>query len=81
MQGDSEVHLHWKGAAEIVLSCCTSWLDSSGSSQRMTPDKVKRTSLLQLYYLIYYLYVKSYYLYFHQLMNGQNLDGRVQEDD
>ncbi|XP_078170730.1 calcium-transporting ATPase 5, plasma membrane-type-like [Carex rostrata] len=37
----SEVHLHWKGAAEIVLSCCTSWLDSSGSAQPMTPEKME----------------------------------------
>jgi Ca2+-transporting ATPase len=37
----SEVHLHWKGAAEIVLSCCTSLLDSSGSAQPMTPEKME----------------------------------------
>jgi len=51
MQEGSEVHLHWKGAAEIVLSCCTSWLDSSGSAQPMTPEKVKQTSLLLLYFV------------------------------
>ncbi|KAJ3693453.1 hypothetical protein LUZ60_008933 [Juncus effusus] len=38
---DSEVHLHWKGAAEIVLSCCTSYLDSEGSIQPMDPQKME----------------------------------------
>nr|GMC63316.1 calcium-transporting ATPase 10, plasma membrane-type [Ipomoea batatas] len=26
---DSEVHIHWKGAAEIVLSCCTHYIDAN----------------------------------------------------
>ncbi|CAH9110339.1 unnamed protein product [Cuscuta europaea] len=26
---DSEVHIHWKGAAEIVLSCCNSYIDEN----------------------------------------------------
>ncbi|KAG1364143.1 Calcium-transporting ATPase 5, plasma membrane-type [Cocos nucifera] len=38
--GDSEVHVHWKGAAEIVLAQCTSWLDANGLVQPMTPDKL-----------------------------------------
>ncbi|XP_008789606.2 calcium-transporting ATPase 5, plasma membrane-type-like [Phoenix dactylifera] len=38
--GDSEVHVHWKGAAEIVLAACTSWLDADGLVQPMTSDKV-----------------------------------------
>ncbi|KAJ4792077.1 Calcium-transporting ATPase [Rhynchospora pubera] len=37
----SEVHLHWKGAAEIVLSCCTNWFDSGGSTKPMTPEKME----------------------------------------
>jgi Ca2+-transporting ATPase len=40
-QGDSDVHVHWKGAAEIVLALCTSWLDVDGSTHVMTPDKVE----------------------------------------
>lgn len=40
-QGESEVHIHWKGAAEIVLSSCTSWLDPDGSVKPMDQDKVK----------------------------------------
>ena len=39
-QRDSDVHVHWKGAAEIVLALCTSWLDVDGSTHEMTPDKV-----------------------------------------
>ncbi|KAJ6828950.1 calcium-transporting ATPase 8, plasma membrane-type-like [Iris pallida] len=33
---NSEVHVHWKGAAEIVLASCTNWLDADGSVQSMT---------------------------------------------
>lgn len=40
LQGGSEVHVHWKGAAEIVLAACTSWLDADGQKQLMTSDKV-----------------------------------------
>ncbi|XP_077222267.1 calcium-transporting ATPase 5, plasma membrane-type-like isoform X2 [Tasmannia lanceolata] len=38
--GESEVHIHWKGAAEIVLTSCTSWLDLDGSVQPMDSVKV-----------------------------------------
>ncbi|KAG1326882.1 putative Calcium-transporting ATPase 5, plasma membrane-type [Cocos nucifera] len=38
--GGSEVHVHWKGAAEIVLATCSHWLDADGSAQPMTSDKV-----------------------------------------
>jgi Ca2+-transporting ATPase len=34
------IRLHWKGAAEIVLALCTSWIDVDGSNHEMTPDKV-----------------------------------------
>ncbi|XP_060172095.1 calcium-transporting ATPase 8, plasma membrane-type-like isoform X3 [Lycium barbarum] len=37
---DSEVHLHWKGAAEIVLSCCTSFIDENGSGVPLGDDKM-----------------------------------------
>ncbi|KAH0449141.1 hypothetical protein IEQ34_022941 [Dendrobium chrysotoxum] len=36
----SEVHLHWKGAAEIVLASCTNWMDSEGQLLGMTEDKM-----------------------------------------
>ncbi|KAM3228184.1 hypothetical protein ACQJBY_059717 [Aegilops geniculata] len=36
---DSDVHVHWKGAAEIVLALCKIWLDVDGSTHEMTPDK------------------------------------------
>lgn len=29
MQADSDVHIHWKGAAEIVLACCTGYIDAN----------------------------------------------------
>ncbi|KAJ6853980.1 calcium-transporting ATPase 8, plasma membrane-type-like [Iris pallida] len=37
---DSMVHIHWKGAAELVLASCTSWLDNNGLVEPMTPDKM-----------------------------------------
>ena len=39
-QSDSEVHIHWKGAAEIVLSSCSGYLDSNGCLQSINEDKV-----------------------------------------
>ena len=32
--------MHWKGAAEIVLSSCKSWLSVDGSVQPMSAEKV-----------------------------------------
>ncbi|XP_038978235.1 LOW QUALITY PROTEIN: calcium-transporting ATPase 5, plasma membrane-type-like [Phoenix dactylifera] len=37
--GGSEVRVHWKGAAEIVLATCSHWLDADGLVQPMTSDK------------------------------------------
>jgi Ca2+-transporting ATPase len=39
VQSDEGVHVHWKGAAEIVLSSCKSWLSVDGSVQPMTAEK------------------------------------------
>lgn len=36
---DSKVHIHWKGAAEIVLASCTGFLDSKGCVQSIHADK------------------------------------------
>ncbi|KAJ4748347.1 Calcium-transporting ATPase [Rhynchospora pubera] len=33
--GDSDVRVHWKGAAEIILDLCTSWIDSSGAKHEI----------------------------------------------
>ncbi|KAK7372156.1 hypothetical protein VNO80_05526 [Phaseolus coccineus] len=38
-QGDSEVHIHWKGAAEIVLGACTQYLDSDGQLQSIKEEQ------------------------------------------
>ncbi|XP_074572932.1 calcium-transporting ATPase 5, plasma membrane-type-like [Curcuma longa] len=40
VQSGDDVHVHWKGAAEIVLAACTSWLDEAGSKKSLDPDKV-----------------------------------------
>ncbi|XP_045807063.1 calcium-transporting ATPase 9, plasma membrane-type-like isoform X2 [Trifolium pratense] len=36
---DSGVHIHWKGAAEIVLGTCTQYLDSDGHRQSIEEEK------------------------------------------
>ncbi|KAL0354392.1 UNVERIFIED_CONTAM: Calcium-transporting ATPase 9, plasma membrane-type [Sesamum radiatum] len=36
----SKVHIHWKGAAEIILSSCSHYIDVNGSLQSMDKDKV-----------------------------------------
>ncbi|KAG7582787.1 Cation-transporting P-type ATPase N-terminal [Arabidopsis suecica] len=39
LRGDSEVFIHWKGAAEIVLACCTQYMDSNGTLQSIDSQK------------------------------------------
>jgi Ca2+-transporting ATPase len=52
-QRDSDVHVHWKGAAEIVLALCTNWLDVDGSIHEMTPDKANHLEhFLRFNYLV-----------------------------
>ncbi|CAL9769376.1 unnamed protein product [Musa acuminata subsp. burmannicoides] len=40
IKADSKIHVHWKGAAELILAACTSWFDADGSIRPMTSDKV-----------------------------------------
>ena len=40
LQSDSQVHIHWKGAAEIVLDSCTKYVDASGKTVPLDQDKV-----------------------------------------
>ena len=40
LQPDSQVHIHWKGAAEIVLASCTSYIDATDQFVKMDEDKV-----------------------------------------
>ncbi|XP_031480261.1 calcium-transporting ATPase 5, plasma membrane-type-like isoform X2 [Nymphaea colorata] len=37
---ESDVHIHWKGAAELVLASCSHWFNQNGSFQEITPDKM-----------------------------------------
>ncbi|GMH03130.1 hypothetical protein Nepgr_004969 [Nepenthes gracilis] len=43
---DSEVHVHWKGAAEIVLASCTQYIDENDHVMRL--DEHKLTFLKRL---------------------------------
>ncbi|KAK4361713.1 hypothetical protein RND71_016954 [Anisodus tanguticus] len=38
-QSGSRVHMHWKGAAEIILASCTGYLDSNGCLQSIERKK------------------------------------------
>jgi Ca2+-transporting ATPase len=40
LQTDSDVHIHWKGAAEIVLACCTGYIDANDQLVEMSEEKV-----------------------------------------
>ncbi|XP_061361514.1 calcium-transporting ATPase 8, plasma membrane-type-like [Gastrolobium bilobum] len=37
---DSEIHLHWKGAAEIVLACCTGYMDANDQLVKMNEEEM-----------------------------------------
>ncbi|KAL1541478.1 Calcium-transporting ATPase 10, plasma membrane-type [Salvia divinorum] len=37
---DSEVHVHWKGAAEIVLACCTNYIDTDDHVVPLDEDEL-----------------------------------------
>ncbi|XP_020974447.1 calcium-transporting ATPase 8, plasma membrane-type isoform X4 [Arachis ipaensis] len=39
LEADSEVHIHWKGAAEIVLACCTRYIDANDQLVDMDEEK------------------------------------------
>lgn len=39
-QSNSEVHVHWKGAAEIVLACCTSYMDKEDNVVPLDENEV-----------------------------------------
>ncbi|KAG5006182.1 hypothetical protein JHK85_024724 [Glycine max] len=41
IQADSNIHIHWKGAAEIVLACCTGYVDVNDQLVGMDEEKVK----------------------------------------
>ncbi|CAA2991455.1 calcium-transporting ATPase 9, plasma membrane-type [Olea europaea subsp. europaea] len=38
VQTDSQVHLHWKGAAEVILASCSQYMDANGSLQSIDED-------------------------------------------
>ncbi|XP_057433537.1 calcium-transporting ATPase 8, plasma membrane-type-like [Lotus japonicus] len=40
IQADSDVHIHWKGAAEIVLACCTGYIDANDHLVGMDEEKM-----------------------------------------
>ncbi|XP_022929647.1 calcium-transporting ATPase 10, plasma membrane-type-like [Cucurbita moschata] len=41
VQRDNQVHIHWKGAAEIVLASCTRFIDEHDHSVQLDEDKMK----------------------------------------
>ncbi|XLR04287.1 hypothetical protein S83_070485, partial [Arachis hypogaea] len=39
LEADSEVHIHWKGATEIVLACCPRYIDANDQLIDMDEEK------------------------------------------
>ncbi|KAG4946478.1 hypothetical protein JHK87_042485 [Glycine soja] len=40
IQADCNIHIHWKGAAEIVLACCTGYVDVNDQLVGMDEEKM-----------------------------------------
>ena len=40
LQPDSQIHVHWKGATEIVLASCTSYIDATDQLIALDEDQV-----------------------------------------
>ena len=40
MQPDSQVHVHWKGAAEVLLAACAKYVDANDQVVTLDDDKV-----------------------------------------
>ena len=40
LQPDSQVRVHWKGAAEIVLANCSHYIDANDNTKKMDEEKV-----------------------------------------
>ncbi|KAL6343634.1 hypothetical protein AAG906_024999 [Vitis piasezkii] len=45
-KADNKVHVHWKGAAEMILAMCSTYYDASGSMRDL--DHVERTTFEQI---------------------------------
>lgn len=60
LQPNSEVHVHWKGAAEIVLDSCTKCFDINDQLVKMDEDKVCRSFFFPLLYLSNYFLCCGY---------------------
>ncbi|KAM7490462.1 hypothetical protein LguiA_033383 [Lonicera macranthoides] len=41
IESDSEIHIHWKGAAEIVLASCKRYIDANGHLVPTDDDQAK----------------------------------------
>ncbi|KAG6700397.1 hypothetical protein I3842_08G110500 [Carya illinoinensis] len=44
---DNTIHVHWKGAAEIILAMCSSYCESSGITKSLDGDRFKIEKIIQ----------------------------------
>ncbi|XVE81699.1 hypothetical protein DITRI_Ditri15bG0086600 [Diplodiscus trichospermus] len=44
---DDAVHVHWKGAAEMILAMCSSYYDASGNVKDLNNERVKFEQIIQ----------------------------------
>ncbi|KAJ7977333.1 Calcium-transporting ATPase [Quillaja saponaria] len=46
-EGDNTIHVHWKGAAEMILAMCSTYLESSGKVKPLDDDRSKIEKIIQ----------------------------------
>ena len=44
---NSTVHVHWKGAAEIILAMCSNYIDNNGIEKSLDEDRSKLEKIIQ----------------------------------
>lgn len=73
LQSDDQVHIHWKGAAEIVLASCTSYVDATGQLEAMDDTKVQECITVFLVIVNGMVSVTTFIFFFFPQL-GFNLD-------
>lgn len=80
LQPESQVHIHWKGAAEIILASCTGYIDANDHIVSMDEDKVCQNWCLvrragdiytmKLINMVLNLFLLSISLYFRKVFHA-----------
>ncbi|KAE8009791.1 hypothetical protein FH972_006205 [Carpinus fangiana] len=46
-KADNTIHVHWKGAAELILAMCSSYYETGGSTKSLDKDRDKIEKIIQ----------------------------------